>query len=169
VNPNLEILNALPPEVARAALLACCGSCNWARRLADQRPYRNIEELLAMADSVWADLGPDDWLEAFRAHPRIGEKPAQDQGTQAGAWSQQEQSGTHAAPHAVLDELAAANRAYEDRFGFLFIVCATGKSAQEMLALLRARLHNEPGRELRIAAEEQRRITRLRLEKFLGA
>ncbi len=147
-----------PP--AEAELLACCGSRSWVRRMADRQPFRDFEELVNEADHTWWDLGRDDWLEAFRSHPRIGEKSA-------GRWSQQEQAGTQTASEGTLAALAEANRAYEEKFGHIFIVCATGKTADEMLALLRSRLQNDADAEVRVAAEEQRRITRLRLEKLL--
>ena len=169
MNENLRAFNALPENLAAAALLACCGSREWAARLARQRPFTEEKELLNMADTIWWDLSREDWLQAFSAHPKIGEKKAAvAQSAQAREWSEKEQAGVQAASQAALDALAQANRAYQERFGYIFIVCATGKSTEEMLALLQERLQNDPVWELRIAAEEQRRITRLRLEKFLG-
>jgi OHCU decarboxylase len=129
--------------------------------MSEERPFRDTEQLLEMADRVWWSLTPADWREAFAAHPRIGE-------TSGSRWSQQEQSGAASAQAAVLAELAEANREYERRFGHIFIVCATGKTAEEMLGLLRARLSNDPETELKVAAEEQRKITRLRLQKWLA-
>jgi OHCU decarboxylase len=125
--------------------------------------------LFAAADEVWQNLSESDWLEAFDAHPRIGgrERAARAQHAQAEGWSEQEQASARDAGQATLDELAAANRAYEEKFGHIFIVCATGKTAGEMLALLHTRLPNDAGAELRIAAAEQSKITRLRLEKLL--
>jgi allantoicase len=155
----LDWLNALSSVEAEAALLACCGSRVWARRMAAGRPFRDRADLVRMSDGIWRSLAPEDWLEAFRAHPRIGEK--------GGRWSTQEQAGARAARPEVLAELAEANRRYESRFGHIFIVCATGKSAGEMLALLQERFGNDPDTELRVAAEEQRKITNLRLEKLL--
>ena len=132
------------------------------------RPFTALEDLLARADSVWWSLNQEDWLEAFRAHPKIGEqKAAAAQSEQAQNWSKQEQSETAGAAEATRAALAAGNQEYEERFGFIFIVCATGKSSAEMLAILTRRLQNEPETELPVAAEEQRRITRLRLEKLL--
>ncbi len=166
----LERLNELPPAEAAAELLACCGSTRWAVGVAEQRPFRDAEELYERADQVWWRLDAEDWLEAFRSHPRIGEsKAARETGEDARRWSRDEQRGTSDAARATLDELAAANREYEQRFGFIYIVCATGKSAGEMLSILRARLGHDEARELRVAAEEQRKITRLRLEKLLYA
>jgi allantoicase len=154
----VDWLNALPSGEAEAALLGCCGSRAWARRLAASRPFRDRADLVKMSDGIWWSLAPEDWLEAFRAHPRIGEK--------GGRWSEQEQSGARGARPEILAELVEANRRYESRFGHIFIVCATGKSAEEMLALLRTRLNNEPAAELGVAAAEQAKITRLRLEKL---
>jgi OHCU decarboxylase len=166
----LQRLNELPPAEAAAELSACCGSTRWARQVAEQRPFRDARELYERADQVWWRLDAEDWLEAFRSHPRIGEsRAARATGEEAERWARDEQSGASGAARTTLDELAAANREYEQRFGFIFIVCATGKSADEMLALLRQRLGNDAWRELRVAAEEQRKITRLRLEKLLNA
>lgn len=167
-------LNALSSEEAQAELLKCCGSTNWARRMAQQRPFPTggdaMRRLLDAADRVWWDLGREDWLEAFSRHPRIGEKAAaKDASAETRRWSEEEQSGTRSAREQVLAALAKANRAYEQRFGYIFIVCATGKSSEEMLALLQQRLQNDPAAELRMAAEEQRRITHLRLQKLLQA
>jgi OHCU decarboxylase len=170
MHKNLARLNALDAGEAERELLKCCGSKAWARGVAAQRPFDDTRELLQAADEIWWSLGAQDWLEAFAAHPKIGgRKAAREQDTQAQSWSEQEQSGAREAEQATLDELAEANRAYEERFGHIFIVCATGKTAGEMLALLRARLPNDAATELRNAAEEQRKITRLRLEKLLEA
>ena len=162
-------LNRLSADEARAELLSCCGSTRWASEVAALRPFWDVGQLLNIGGRVWRELPEEDWLEAFRAHPKIGEKRAEKEtGEEARAWSEGEQSGARDAPNETLDELAEANREYEGRFGFIFIVCATGKSAEEMLALLRGRLHNDPGAELRVAAGEQWRITELRLRKFLN-
>ncbi|MBC7789640.1 MAG: 2-oxo-4-hydroxy-4-carboxy-5-ureidoimidazoline decarboxylase [Anaerolineae bacterium] len=165
---GLAQLNALPVPLAVQELGSCCGSTAWARRVASRRPFGDASELYAIADEVWWNLTPNDWLEAFRAHPRIGERVGEaPQSHEAKAWSDTEQSGVHAAPGAIRGVLAQANAEYHERFGYIFIVCATGKSGEEMLAMLRVRLGNDPDTELRVAAEEQSRITRLRLEKLL--
>lgn len=136
--------------------------------MASFRPFHSIDELLAKADSVWWSLAEEDWLEAFHAHPKIGErKAAATQSEQAQNWSVDEQSGTSGAGAEVMSALAEGNREYEQRFGFIYIVCATGKTSEEMLTILRQRLQNDLETELRNAAEEQRKITRLRLEKLL--
>ena len=132
------------------------------------RPFADLAEFLKTADKIWWSLNEQDWLEAFRAHPKIGEKKAAaPQTEQARSWSAQEQAGTRKASADTMSALAAANEAYEQRFGFIFIVCATGKSAAEMLTMLQERLANDRPTELRVAADEQRKITRLRLEKLL--
>ena len=166
---ELNELNSYPGDFAEAEFLKCCGSQNWAHAMSASRPFLRVAELLEAADKVWWSLGEEDWLEAFRAHPKIGEKKAAAAQTeQAQTWSAQEQIGTQDASVNTMAALAAANKAYEERFGFIFIVCATGKSAAEMLTMLQARLANDRATELRAAAEEQRKITRLRLEKLLS-
>ena len=165
---ELAWLNALPPEDAERELLACCGSTRWANAVAARRPYRETEELLRVADDVWWSLDEGDWLEAFSHHPRIGESAAPaPAGERAEGWSASEQAGMRDASATTADELARLNDEYVNRFGYTYIVCATGKSADEMLAILRARLANDATREVRAAAEEQRKISRLRLEKLL--
>ena len=162
-------LNRLGADEARAALLACCGSTRWAAEVAALRPFWDVRQLLRIGRRVWVELGVEDRLEAFRAHPRIGEsKAASDTGDEARRWAEGEQSRARDASAETLDEMARANREYEARFGFIYIVCATGRTAEEMLALLRERLSNDPEAELRVAAEEQWRITELRLKKFLS-
>ena len=166
---NLENLNSLAASDAEAEFLKCCGSRSWARAMTSARPFENKDELMNGADRVWWSLDSADWLEALRAHPKIGEKKAAvTQSEQAEAWSAQEQSATQNASSGTMAALAEGNREYEQRFGFIFIVCATGKSSEEMLTLLNQRLQNDPETELRFAAEEQLKITRLRLEKLLN-
>lgn len=165
---TLESLNALPAGEASQEFLKCCGSVRWAKAMTDGRPYENLEQLTRTANDVWWSLGHDDWLEAFRSHPKIGEKKAAEPvATQSQQWSGQEQAGVNQATQDTVDALARLNREYEDKFGFIFIVCATGKSAGEMLAILRERLANEIETELGIAAAEQAKITELRLKKLV--
>lgn len=162
-------LNRLTVDEARAALLACCGSTRWAAEVAALRPFWDVGQLLNLAGRIWRELDKDDWLEAFRAHPKIGEsKAVADTGAEAQRWAEGEQSRARDASEETLAALVEANREYEERFGFIFIVCATGKTAEEMLALLRERLPNDTEAELRVAAGEQWRITELRLKKFLN-
>jgi OHCU decarboxylase len=166
----LALLNALPREEARAAFLQCCAVQSWAAAMAAQRPYRDPASLLDTADSVWRELGPGAWREAFAGHPRIGERSAPAPVTGAARrWSEQEQAGMQHADADVHARLAAAQRTYEERFGHIFLICATGRSAAEMLDELRRRMGNDAETELRVAAGEQRRITRLRLEKLLAS
>lgn len=169
MNQSLNRLNALPARNAEAEFLKCCGSTTWAREMAEARPFASQIELEQRAETIWRSLRPEDWLEAFRAHPKIGGKKASTkQSSQAQAWSAQEQAGTHHAGADIKAALAEANRKYELRFGFIYIVCATGKSLAELLANLNARLGNETPTELEIAAEEQCKIMHLRLEKLLA-
>ena len=161
-------LNALPPPEAEAVFLTCCGSRAWARRMAEGRPYPDTAALVAAGDRIWGSLAPEDWREAFAAHPSIGGKFGERKGggeDRFRRWSEEEQAGVASAEEALLADLAEANRSYAERFGYIFIVCATGKSAEEMLALLRSRLSNDSETELSVAAEEQQKITRLRLLK----
>jgi OHCU decarboxylase len=165
---SLEWLNASPSDEASRELLKCCGSTRWAQTMAERRPYQTIQKLLQTAKDVWWSLETSDWLEAFRSHPKIGEKKAADTvPTQSQQWSGEEQSGVSSANQDTIDSLARLNRQYEDKFGFIFIVCATGKSAGEMLDILRTRLDNEIDAELPIAAAEQMKITELRLKKLV--
>ncbi len=132
------------------------------------RPFDGVTQLFDTADSVWASLRPEDWLEAFHHHPPIGSKKAKGgQSAAARRWSAREQSGVQRSSRAILATLAEANWAYHEKFGYIFIICATGKTTEEILSHLQRRLGNDPESELRIAAEEQRQITRLRLEKLL--
>jgi allantoinase len=166
---GLDRLNGLAPEEARAELLRCCGARRWADRMADRRPFASEADLLEAADAVWAGLDRSDRLEAFAAHPRIGGLDAlRARFASTAAWTEGEQAGVAGAPEATLRALAEGNRDYEARFGYLFIVCATGKTAVEMLGLLRSRLGNDPETELAIAAAEQAAITRVRLRKLVA-
>ncbi len=163
-------MNSIPAEGAAAEFVKCCGSVRWARAMTNARPFENTDELLNEADRIWWSLDSEDWLEAFRAHPKIGEqKAAQEASVEARAWSEQEQSSVQSAPHGTMQALAAGNREYEQTFGYIFIVCATGKSSDEMLAILQERLNNDRDKELRVAAEEQRKITQLRLVKLINS
>jgi OHCU decarboxylase len=159
---TLDDLNALAFIEAEGMFLRCCGSRRWADLMAWARPFATRDALHRAADRIWWSLDPHDWREAFAAHPRIGERS----GTR---WSLQEQSGAHSAPEATRAELEAVNAAYEARFGYIFIVCATGKTGDEMLAIAAERLRNDADTELRVAATEQAAITRLRLEKLVDA
>lgn len=137
--------------------------------MVEARPYPTLAAVITIAEQVWHSLAKDDWLEAFRSHPKIGEKKSADEvSAQAQQWSGQEQSGVAAASRETTNSLAALNRAYELKFGFIFIICATGKTPDEMLAALKERLQHTPAAELPIAAAEQSKITELRLKKLLN-
>lgn len=166
---NLVDLNSLPSDRARDEFLRCCGSRRWADLMVFQRPFKNKEAVLSSADAVWAKTDEIDWLEAFAQHPRIGGKDAlRAKFSATSDWAKNEQSSVAAADEAVLDALARGNVEYEAKFGYIFIVCATGKSAAAMLDLLKSRLGNDPKTEKRIAAGEQAKITKIRLEKLLS-
>jgi 2-oxo-4-hydroxy-4-carboxy-5-ureidoimidazoline decarboxylase len=165
---TLEQLNRLSPQDAWSAFERCCGASVWVEHMCAHRPYADRAAMIVEAGSADAMLGPADWREAFAHHPRIGDAAALRVRFAATAqWAGEEQRGAAEASDATLEELARSNLEYEERFGHIFIVCATGKTVAEMLALLRARLPNNPDVELKIAAGEQRKITRLRLEKLL--
>ncbi|MFT4605917.1 MAG: OHCU decarboxylase [Rhodothermales bacterium] len=164
----MKWLNDLPSPEAAAHLFACCGSEVWVAEMTAARPFEDSSHLMTRAAEIWASVGAPGYLDAFAAHPKIGDKEALRSKFSRDRWAGDEQAGASRASDRVLDELAAANHLYEDRFGYIFIICATGKSAEEMLAALRARLENSPEFELRLAAAEQARITRLRLEKILA-
>jgi len=168
VNEKLEQLNNAPREIAEARFLDCCGSQAWARKMTEARPFADENALMNCAEQIWQNLAPEDWLEAFAAHPKIGARgSAPAQKAQSAEWSRGEQASANDADDSVLDALAETNRLYEDKFGYIFIVCATGKSAAEMLGVCRERLENKDDAEIRNAADEQRKITEIRLKKLL--
>ena len=161
--------NRLPVDEAVKEILPCCSSKAWATGMAARRPFSDVTTLLAASEETWSNLSAADWMEAFRGHPRIGESLATPSGSdQSATWSAQEQKNVAAAGDAVKIALTEANQEYEQRFRNTFIVCATGKSAPEILAILRRRLQNDGPTELRQAAEQQRQITRIRLTKWLS-
>jgi len=165
----ISLLNAMDENALEAELRACCGSTTWVKKMMSARPFTSISSLQAKHAAACAGLEKDDWLEAFRAHPRIGERKAETAtGEQAANWARGEQSRVAEASSAVLDELAETNRAYEEKFGHIYIVCATGKSAEELLAIAKERLTNYPATELKRAADEQRKIADLRLAKLVA-
>src|SRR4030095_7608985 len=173
MNDALERINKASTSAADSMFEDCCGSATWASMMTMMRPFASEDELMKIAAAVWNDqqiLQTDDWLEAFAAHPKIGEtKAARSQQARAAEWSAGEQAGMNSADELLKQELAAANRAYHEKFGFIFIVCATGKTAKEMLELCRARLGNDRDAEIAIAAGEQQKITEIRLRKLCGA
>jgi allantoicase len=161
----LAHLASRAPGELKNELRACCASPVWVDRLASERPFDT--SFFERIDALWNGLPATEWKAAFLAHPRLGEKKA-GEGTEA-HWSEGEQSGTRGASPEVLSALAAANAAYEEKFGHVFLFCATGKTAAEMLASAKERLQNAPDAELRVAAEELRKIMHLRLRKLVGA
>ena len=167
MNKVLSHWNRADEATARDAMLACCAAPRWADAMIALRPFSSVEALSLAADKVWSTMQEPDWMEAFAAHPRIGERRVSSANTTSSAWSREEQSSAAAAPASILLELAEGNGLYERLFGFTYIVCATGKSAQEMLAILRRRLTNDRQKELREAAEQQRQIMQIRLGKWL--
>lgn len=151
-------------EEAEHQLHSCFASRAWAAKVAGHRPYTDIEGLLETAEAAWSELAPSDWLEALAAHARIGERVGRSPGP-----SHREQSDVMRAPAETLTLLANENRRYEARFGHMFLISASGRSAEEILAAMRQRMRNDPVTEIRVAAEEHRKIARLRLEKLLHA
>jgi allantoicase len=167
---GIEQFNRALPKRARAMLLDCCGSQAWVEQMLKHMPFPDTASTLDTADQVWAELGREDWLEAFQHHPAIGAKRGTKvQSATARRWSKGEQATAQAADSATLLELAGANEKYRAKFGHVFLICAAGKSSTEILKNLLWRLPNDPEQELRIAAEEQRKITRLRLEKLFAS
>jgi 2-oxo-4-hydroxy-4-carboxy-5-ureidoimidazoline decarboxylase len=166
---SVELINRASAEDAAQLFLQCCTSQSWIAAMVAARPYANAEQVRSQADDCWSGLAEADYLEAFDGHPKIGDvsslkaKYANTKALAAG-----EQSGVNVAADAVIQALADGNTAYEEEFGFIFIVCATGKSAEEMSALLQARLPNDRAAEVLNAAEEQRKIFHIRLTQLLG-
>ncbi len=166
----LERFNRLSPADTRKALLACCGAKKWVEQMVQQKPFPDLAYVLDTADKTWAALDRKDWLEAFRHHPPIGEKRAQQpQSETARRWSAAEQSAAQQGSPEKLAALAAANAAYHAKFGHVFLICASGKTSEDILGNLQQRMKNDPQTELSLAAEEHRKITRLRLEKLLAS
>ncbi|HET6168980.1 MAG TPA: 2-oxo-4-hydroxy-4-carboxy-5-ureidoimidazoline decarboxylase [Terracidiphilus sp.] len=169
MNPNLAEWNDGPDTVAMETMIACCGARRWAEAMVALRPFSSIVELRTEADRVWNTIEEGDWMQAFASHPRIGEHKAAHASAISTAWSQQEQSSAVSASKQVMDDLAEGNRLYEERFGFTYIVCATGKNGEEMLAILNRRLTHDRSTELREAVEQQRQIMQIRLGKWLAS
>ena len=165
---RLAQLNALDDEAAGREFLRCCGSSRWAWQMAAARPFPSAATMAGTADAVWAALDPADWLEAFAAHPRIGTGGTGGASGPGAGWSDEEQASVAGAAEQTRRRLAERNRDYEARFGYIFIVCATGQTADQMLAQLETRLRHDAGEELGIAADEQRKITQLRLRKLIA-
>mmetsp|Transcript_10016 Transcript_10016/g.10126 ORF Transcript_10016/g.10126 Transcript_10016/m.10126 type:complete len:179 (+) Transcript_10016:194-730(+) len=166
---GIYMLNQLPLSDVRNGFLRCCGSQKFAEGLAEKLPFRSVEFLLAEAHSLWWVLKESEWRMAFEAHPRIGDKEALRKKFAHSEWEKSEQSGAENASNDVIQQLEQWNIEYEAKFGYVFLICATGKSAEDMLNSLLERYPNDPDTEIRIAASEQEKITRLRLLKFLSS
>jgi allantoicase len=165
---GLDRFLALSPGAVRKALLDCCGARKWAEKMAAARPFATVQDALDASAQIWKGLDRKEWLAAFRHHPPIGgKKAAKAQSTKAKSWSASEQSSMNQASATELAALAKANADYVARFGYIFIICASGKTTGEMLAAIQQRLDNDPQYELQIAADEQQKITTLRLERIL--
>jgi 2-oxo-4-hydroxy-4-carboxy-5-ureidoimidazoline decarboxylase len=171
-NAALIRWNALGADTAAQEVLPCCGSRAWADGLTARRPYADGRQLCDESDKIWAALPEPAWREAFDSHPRIGQQHARAATAESLAWSSEEQRAAMSAAgsqeEAAKLALAEGNRQYEERFGRIFIVCAAGKSAAEILGLLNTRMRNSAADELLEAAEQQRQITQLRLRRWLG-
>ena len=170
-NAVLPRWNELAAEAAAQEILPCCGSRAWAQGLAARRPFTAEERLFEASDAVWAGLAEDDWREAFDSHPRIGQQHSRTATAESLAWSSEEQGAAMSSgsnQEAAKLALAEGNRQYEERFRRIFIVCAAGRSASEILAILNARMQNDAATEMLEAAEQQRQITQLRLRRWLG-
>jgi 2-oxo-4-hydroxy-4-carboxy-5-ureidoimidazoline decarboxylase len=166
---TLHDFNILPKEQLVTALTQCCGSSAWVKGMMDFIPADDMVELLEDAESVWYQCSEVDWKEAFAHHPKIGDTASLKKKFASTAdWASGEQSAVNTATEEVIAALAEGNRLYEEKFGYIFIVCATGKSAEEMLGMLQVRLRNSPEEEIEIAADEQNKITKLRIEKLLN-
>jgi len=167
MNAALDAWNKADEATALGAMIACCGARRWAAAMVALRPIGSVVELSDAADRVWATMNEADWMEAFACHPRIGERKFAHATAKSVAWSKEEQSSAAPAAEDILAEIAKGNARYEELYGFTYIVCATGKTAEEMLAILNRRLVSNRETELRKAAEQQRQITQIRLGKWL--
>jgi 2-oxo-4-hydroxy-4-carboxy-5-ureidoimidazoline decarboxylase len=166
---TLHELNTLSRELLVKELTKCCGSAAWVNRMIPFFPADDLIELLEDAEEQWYQCSEAEWKEAFSHHPKIGDIDSlKRKFTSTAQWASGEQNGVNRASQETIEALAEGNKKYEDKFGYIFIVCATGKSAEEMLDILQARLKNDPKDEIEIAADEQNKITQLRLEKLLA-
>ena len=166
---DLEELNNLPDEEAKAAMAKCCGSTLWLDKMLKKRPFATEDELYAAATDIWFACTRIDWQEAFAHHPKIGDQSnPENKFSATSRWAGEEQASIASARKETLDKFVLMNQKYEKRFGYIFIVYATGKSAEEMLEIVELRLKNNPYDEIKIAASEQNRITKLRLKKLLS-
>jgi len=166
---TIQQFNNLSAQQFKEELFKCCGSTAWVKKLAEKIPFHSIEELKKAADAAWSGCEKNDWLEAFSHHPKIGDvKSTERKFASTKQWASREQASVKTAGQTVLQELKDLNDAYEKKFGYIFIVCATGKSAEEMLSMLKSRLENSSHEEIKIAAAEQNKITHLRIDKLFS-
>ena len=169
INMSIAEFDHLPKDEQQSLLTKCCGSTAWVSKMLTIFPVEDLVELLEYAEEKWYECSAKDWLEAFTHHPKIGDLASlKEKFAGTAAWAAGEQSAVEGSSEETLESLAASNQLYEEKFGFIFIVCATGKSAAEMLALLQVRLQNKAEVEIEIAATEQDKITKLRLEKMFA-
>jgi 2-oxo-4-hydroxy-4-carboxy-5-ureidoimidazoline decarboxylase len=167
---TLHALNTLSKQQQKEELLKCCGSSAWADRMLVFFPADDMVELLEDAEEQWYKCNETDWKEAFAHHPKIGDLDSlKKKFASSTQWEAEEQKAVNTASQQTLEALASENKKYEDKFGYIFIVCATGKTAEEILALLQVRLNNSPEVEIETAADEQNKITKLRIEKLLDS
>jgi 2-oxo-4-hydroxy-4-carboxy-5-ureidoimidazoline decarboxylase len=165
---TLEAFNQLSKKTLKEQLTHCCGSSVWVREMMKHVPFKNMEDLLKWSDELWLATSQEDWREAFLHHPKIGDiESLQKKFASTAQWAEGEQGAVKQASEDTIKALAQGNSLYEQKFGFIFIICATGKSANEMLSLLQARLPNSMEEELKTAMLEQQKITQLRLRKLL--
>lgn len=164
---TINDFNSQSKEIAFKEVFNCCGSTSWANQVVNKRPFSTVEELKLVSDEIWKNISVGDVLEAFTHHPKIGDKKSLEKKfASTSNWASNEQSGVDKAESSILEELAKGNLEYKNKFEFIFIVCATGKTAEEMLKLLNIRLPNSIDEEIRIAAGEQNKITHLRIDKL---
>lgn len=165
---TLHELNTLPKDLLKEELIRCCGSVAWVHKMMPHVPAEDLVELLEDAELEWWNCTEDDWKEAFAAHPKIGDAASLAHKLHpTHSWASEEQKSVGSASGETLQALAEANKLYEEKFGYIFIVCATGKSAEEILGMIHTRLMNSPEEEIKIAADEQNSITKLRIEKLV--
>ncbi len=166
---TLKEFNNQNLQKVREDLFKCCGCTSWLDKLMEHFPFQSIEDLKISSDKAWHTCTKQDWLEAFSHHPKIGEKPGEKKNlSSTKEWAAQEQSGVKTAAQTVLDDLLLQNKKYEEKFGYIYIVSATGKTAEEMLVIIKERMNNDPEKELHIAAGEQNKITHLRIDKIFA-
>ena len=166
---NIDQLNNISQAEAFSSFEKCCACSTWVNRMLDKMPFSSKDDLFNKSDECWSNLSLSDWYEACDGHPKIGDVTSlKEKYASTKQWAGNEQQGMDSAEEKVIKRLAQGNEDYENKFGYIFIVCATGKSAGEMLEILEKRLPNDPITELKIAKGEQNKITKLRLEKLLG-